>query len=241
MRIPVLYIPGTAIKKFLHIEKMYSFPKKIITIGCDCHPAYSLQSLYIRTESLPFDWLNVAPAKSIGYVADNIRTNFEFFLKDLRRNDEGHIVSSYYPFAEFIHEKQLIERPEDVARFKRRVTRFLDLIQTKDINYLHNTPAAMFSSPDEVNQYIESIKSFLPLLKKNDSLHIYIRFDENLEENKEIIDSFIEQAAALGVSLTNYNRKFSKYGLWGNPAEYKKLYENLKLPIKFKKWIFYFK
>ena len=81
MRIPLIYIPKTRYKKFLHIEKRYNSDKLIIPLGCDCHPAFMLDSLHLRTTSLPFDWLNIDPIRTFEYVTENINDSFENFLK----------------------------------------------------------------------------------------------------------------------------------------------------------------
>ena len=105
MKIPLIYIPKMRFKKFLNIEKNYKSPSQIIPIGCDCHPAYVLDKLNIRKFSLPFDWLCIDPIRCLWYVADNIESNFEHFIKNLYRNENGYIVSEKYSFAEFMHEK----------------------------------------------------------------------------------------------------------------------------------------
>ena len=124
VKIPIFYNPATGRKKYLWAEKRYKYQKTIIPLGCDCHPAYTLQSLNIRKQSLPFDWLNTNPVKGLAYVIDNIEKGFKGFLSELERNEEGHIISTEYPFAEFMHEKKLIENQADRQKFKRRIERF---------------------------------------------------------------------------------------------------------------------
>ncbi|TRW25090.1 hypothetical protein FMM05_07180 [Flavobacterium zepuense] len=238
MRIPLLYIPKTGIKKFLYIDKQYNASRLILPIGCDCHPAYCLQKLHIRQHSFPFDWLNITPVKTISYVLENINTNFIFFLENLAPNDAGNIVSATYPFAEFIHEKDLDTNPKTQQKFVRRQKRFLEVLANEPVDLLLNIPASEIQSQQDVDYFHQSVTDLAAAIKSNDRICIYIRYDENLNENAVLTNTFTTQLLKLPkVTITQYCRSFSHYGIWGNPNKYPQILASLgiKLQKKFPK------
>lgn len=55
----------------------------LVPIGCDCHPAYVLQTLHLRHAAYPFDWLDTSSEAALQYVEDNLRSRFAWFLHGL--------------------------------------------------------------------------------------------------------------------------------------------------------------
>ena len=55
-------------KYVLKVSRQFKPTKAIIPIGCDCHPAYMLDKVKIRKESLPFDWLDTEPLLALQYA-----------------------------------------------------------------------------------------------------------------------------------------------------------------------------
>lgn len=172
-------MPKSRFKKFLFIEKNYSCRKEIIPIGCDCHPTYTLQKLYIRTKSLPFDWLNTNSIKGLEFVSENFKNDFIDFLRNLYINDRGHIVSEKYPYAEFMHEKNIIKQKSERDKFIRRIGRIKRLLNN-EIYFLYNLTSSSLNSQKEVDSFYKSVIKFTNLLKNNQVLCIYIRYDESL-------------------------------------------------------------
>ena len=233
MRIPLLYIPKTGIKKFLYIDKQYSASRLILPIGCDCHPAYCLQKLHIRQHSFPFDWLNTAPIKALSYVLDNINTNFSFFLEGLHPNKEGNIVSATYPFAEFIHEKDLDVNPTAQQKFIRRQKRFLDALANEPVDLLFNIPASEIKDQEDVDYFCQSVRDLANAIKNSDRICIYIRYDENINENAVLAEALLKQLSQLNkITITEYCRSLSQYGLWGNPNKYPQLLTSLGITLQ---------
>jgi len=231
MKIPILYIPKTKYKKFLHIEKSYYCEKKIIPIGCDCHPAYTLQKLNIRKLSLPFDWLNTDPIKGLKFVYENLENNFIYFIEDLKVNSRNHIVSKKYPYAEFMHEKNLIKNKSDRIKFERRINR-LKLLLKNDTFFLFNITSESLKSEKNVSDFYNSVLIFKNKMKKNQTLCIYIRYDENLNENEPFCNTLFEKLNNLkNINITKYIRNKSKEGIWGNKKYYPKLYKSLGIKI----------
>ncbi|MBK7240512.1 MAG: hypothetical protein IPI00_10090 [Flavobacteriales bacterium] len=109
----------------------------MIPLGCDCHPAYALQKLNIRNKSLPFDWLNTDSIRGLEFVSENLKNDFIDFLSDLYINSRGHIVSEKYPYAEFMHEKNLIVLKSDKDKFLRRIDRLKSLLNN-EIYFIYN-------------------------------------------------------------------------------------------------------
>lgn len=231
MKIPIFYIPKTRFKKFLFVENRYKCKKEIIPIGCDCHPAYTLQKLNIRKQSLPFDWLNTSPIKGIKFVSDNIETNFINFFNNLYKNPRGHIVSEKYPYAEFIHEKDLIMNKSDRDKFIRRIKRFQELLK-KETYYLYNVTSNSLESEKHVLEFYNSVLGFMAHLKNNQTLFIYIRYDENLKENDFYCNMLTKLLTKVqNVKIVNYIREKSKEGIWGNEKHYPALYKSLGIKI----------
>jgi hypothetical protein len=231
MRIPILYIPKTRFKKILHIEKKYKSLKTIIPIGNDCHPAYTLQTLFLRKNSLPFDWLNINPINSIKYIDFNIRNQFKDFLVEPEKNERGYFVSKKYPDAEFMHEKEL-DTKESIEKFNRRISRLIKIVQTEKVIYLHNLPVNSIKSEDDIKEYVQSVKCFLTNLTLNSTLHIYLRYDENNEENSCLINKLIVELNKLPIYYCKYVRRLKDFGIWGNKEKYPNLIKSLKIDIK---------
>ena len=75
-----------------------------ISLGPDCLAAANLNMLGLRKISLPFDWLLTKnDIAGIDYVIKNIDTNFQYFLRKLKKNSEGHYFSENFPETVFPH------------------------------------------------------------------------------------------------------------------------------------------
>lgn len=230
MKIPLIILPK--FKKLLIIEKKYNSQNLIIPVGSDCHPAHSLQKLNIRTESFPFDWLNTNPLLGLTFVEHNIRNNFKYFISDLAVNEKGQIVSKTYPYAEFVHEKDLIDNRITAIKIKKRITRFMDSYNSRNCIFLYNIPSTCLEDIKSLKAFLHSVISFANFIKKNDKLAIYIRYDESCDENKLHCDELYNELHLLkNVSITKYIRKLEKYGIWGDEKGYPKLFANLGLNI----------
>lgn len=232
MRIPLLYIPKTRIRKVLYIEKRYRYERAIVPLGSDCHPAYTLQKLNLRESSFPFDWLNTESIRGLLFVRQNIENRFKYFIHNMRKNDFGNLVSEKYPYSEFIHEKNIDGNAADIDRFKRRITRFLRLLE-RDVSFLYNVTGSSFTTEKAVDFFYGSVVDFLSVMKKNDKLHMYIRYDEDCRENEIQCNRLIEKIGNLDqVVIVRYLRSKSQYGTWGNENKYLALYDELGIKLK---------
>ena len=237
MKIPVYYIPKTRFKKFLYIEKRYISDEPIIPLGCNCHPAYMLKQLHIRTRSFPFDWLSVHPRKGLSYVCKNIEANFSFFLSDLQKNKEGHVYSGKYPYALFYHEKNLIDNPDDRDKLNRRVKRFLEFLNCRTACFLYMTTSRVLSDQTSVEAVYDSIVRFTRLMKDRDKLYIYISHEETPDANAMFVDSLMQKVQHLDrVYITKYLLQKNQYGLWGDESKYPDVFNRLALPIRKAAW-----
>ncbi|NMH27041.1 DUF1796 family putative cysteine peptidase [Flavobacterium silvaticum] len=232
MKIPLYYDPRIRYWRFLYIEKKYQSNVEIVPIGCDCHPAYMLQSLRIRNKSLPFDWLNTEPKFALEYVSENLLHKFEKYLANLTRNQNGNVISANYPYAEFIHEPHLPEDQIAQERMSRRAKRFLDVTKSNPVAFLHMIPADAFQDKESLDRYISSITGFIQNLEPRQALYVYIRFDENDRENDEVISILEQKLLEYNVRSCRYVRNLSDFGLWGNPAQYVSLFKKLRIKIK---------
>lgn len=231
MKIPIYYIPKTRFKKFLFVEKKYNCRTEIVPVGCDCHPAYTLQKLNIRKKSLPFDWLNTESIKGLEFVSENLKNNFKYFLSNLYINKRGHIVSKKYPYSEFIHEKKLIEQKSNKEKFLRRIDRLKQLLNN-EIYFLHNITSNSLQSEKNVDDFYQSVIEFKSQLKNNQILCIYIRYDESLNENENYCKKLITLLSNFrNIKISNYVREKKKEGIWGNEKYYPALYKSLGIKI----------
>ena len=231
MRIPIIYIPKTRFKKFLYIEKRFKCNKLIVPLGCDCHPAYMLNSLYLRNNSLPFDWLNINPIRTFEYVTENINDRFENFLKNPKHNERGYFIAKNYSYSEFMHEKDLNNK-ETINKFKRRIERFLNLIKTEQIYFIHNFPVNSILKESDIYQYINSIKLFQSIISPNSKIHIYLRYDENLFENELLSEKLYNELQNSNVKTHKYVRGLKDNGIWGLKSCYYSLLSNLGIKLK---------
>lgn len=231
MRIPVLYIPKTKTKKFLYIEKNYKCLRTIIPIGNDCHPAYTLQTLFLRNSSLPFDWLNIDPINSLDYVNKNLQNLFIDFLVKPYKNERGYFVSTKFPDTEFMHENELNTK-KTIEKFNRRIFRLLQIVKSEKVIYLHNFPVNSIKSEIQINEYIQNLKNFLNNITLDSTLHVYLRFDEHEKENNDLVNKLIVELDKLQVCYCKYVRELNSFGVWGDKRKYPKLYKSLKIDIK---------
>ncbi len=231
MKIPILYIPKTRFKKFLVIEKRYKSKKLIIPLGCDCHPAYMLNSLSLRTNSLPFDWLNIDPIRTFEYVSKNIGEGFESFIKDPRTNDRGYFIASNYPYSEFMHEKDLSSQ-ETINKFKRRTDRFITLIKSGKIQFIHNIPVTSIRDDKDIAHYINSIKSFQSQISFDSTIHIYLRYNESLQENELLSGRLYHELKNMNIFTSKYVRGLKDNGIWGLKSQYYPLLKGLGVQIR---------
>ncbi|WP_414846011.1 DUF1796 family putative cysteine peptidase [Chryseobacterium sp. IT-36CA2] len=231
MKIPLFYIPKTRYKYFLEIKKKYKSEKYIIPIGKDCHAAHSLDILNIRNQSLPYDWVRLKSMSGLRTVSQNIQEHFKFFLSDLKRNEEGNTYAEKYPEAEFTHARAVIDDPKLRNTFEKRCQRILDIISHQPVAFLHIIEITKFNLID-AKLFCSMAKDFTKVLKQEDSLHIYMRFDEEIE-NKEVCNFLLNEISKIPqVYITTYIREKTKHGIWGNENEYPKLYESLNLKIQ---------
>jgi len=150
----------------------------------------------------------------------------------MKANEFGHLVSEKYPYSEFIHEKNIDRNAGDRDRFKRRITRFLRFLG-KDVSFLYNVTGASFTTDKVVDFFYGSVVDFLHVMKKNDKLHIYIRYNEDCTENESQCNRLIEKIGNLDqVVIARYLRSMSQYGTWGNENKYLALYDELGIKLK---------
>lgn len=216
------------IKKYISIYKRYTYTKIIIPIGCDCHPAHSLQDLGLRKFSLPLDWLNIDPRQSLNYFLKNYNENFYNFYKNPIINKNGHYISSAYPEAEFIHEKRLDTR-ETQSKIDRRISRLLETISSNNVIFVNCLPLESIRSNNDIITIIRDINNFK---KHFVHLHIYLRYDDDSTLRNPLHKELQEQLNLLNVNHTLYYRNQKVNGMWGNPKENARLMKDMGIPIK---------
>jgi hypothetical protein len=216
----------------LIISKRYTLAKKIIPIGCDCHPAHMLKTLNLRKDSLPFDWLDTKPLYGLTYVFENIKNNFKFFLSDLKKNDDSKVYASTYKHATFYHYNDLITNKEFQLKLEERSAKFLTFIKEKPCYFLNTITSESLHNEEAMDFFLKSIVDFSSVLKPKDVLIIYIRYDENFEENNKFCNKLILRVKDIkNVTIIQYLRKKEKFGIWGDETEYISLIKRMGIKL----------
>jgi len=228
-----MVIPVPFFNKNLFIEKRFYYRNPIVSLGCDCHPAFMLDTLHLRKRSLPFDWLRTAPTKGLDFVTANFRDNFKDFLTNLSVNPDGHIVSEAFPYSEFYHDTELITDPDDRERYRRRIKRLLVLKAEKKIDYLYVLSLSDLIQGKTAEVFLGSIKAFLNEIKDIDTLHIYFRWESPRPEELIVFNYFTENTKPFpNVVICLYLRDMRTYGIWGNQEKYGELLSDLKISVR---------
>jgi hypothetical protein len=217
----------------LKIKKQYKPVKALLPIGCDCHPAYMLSKLELRKESLPFDWLDTKPHLALNFAFETIQSEYHFFLSDLDKNEQGKVFSKKHPEALFYHFNDLIENKDFQNKIKERTQRFLKLHKNKACYFLHTLTSQAIEEESDLLFVIESIDKFSSILKPNDELLIYLRFDESLTENShhaQLLEKAIQSYSQ--VNIISYVRQKEAFGIWGDETQYKKLINEIGIETK---------
>jgi hypothetical protein len=217
----------------IKINKRNKPVKEVLPIGCDCHPAYMLSKVELRKESLPFDWLDTKPTLALNFVFETIQTEFDFFLKDLQKNEEGKVFSNNHPEALFYHFDDLIENKDFQKKIEERTQRFLKLYKNKACYFLHTLTSQAIETESDLQFVIQSIAKFSSILKTNDELLIYLRFDESLSENShhaKLLEKEIQLYSQ--IKMISYVRQKDVFGIWGDESNYKKLVNQIGIRTK---------
>lgn len=217
----------------LKIKKQYKSVKAVLPIGCDCHPAYMLSKLELRKESLPFDWLDTKSHLALNFAFETIQSEFQFFLSDLDKNEQGKVFSQKHPEALFYHFDDLIENQDFQKKIKERSQRFLKLYKNKACYFSHTLTSQAIEEESDLQFVIQSITKFSSILKPNDELLIYLRFDESLTENShhaQLLEKAIQSFPK--VKMISYVRQKKEFGIWGDETYYKKLVNDIGIQTK---------
>lgn len=214
------------------IEKRYKTFHPIISVGSDCHPAHILDYLKLRKKSYPFDWVYTIAYTGIEYVNDNIKTEFKKFVDKIVLNKWGEVASAWYENSAFFHFEDLLENKELQFKLYNRGKRFLKIFNRRKCKLLHCLTFEGLTCKDEADRFIKSVYEFHTLSTQKHDLHIYIRFDESIEENKEFCDYTEKKLNTIpNTYAVKYVRHFKEYGVWGNENEYLDLLKSLGIKI----------
>lgn len=218
---------------YLVIDKSFISTKSIISLGCDCHPAYVLDALYIRNHSFPFDWLSTTPSMGIHYVNKNIQEGFKYFLDNLAKNERGRVFSSNYVDSEFYHYHDLIENQDTQKTLSRRAQRFIDYYSKKECLFLFNITSEGLSTSKDVSIFVDSVYHFHELSDGKHRLLIYIRYDESFEENETNCEAVIKDLAdSTYTRVVRYVQHKSHFGKWGDKSKYPALLRSLGIELR---------
>jgi hypothetical protein len=232
MRIPFkIAIPVFKTKNYkiaIAFRKRFKTSENIISLGSACHPAYLLDAMGFRKMSMPFDWQLTHPINGLEYVCDNIKTNFRFFMDDLKLNTENQVYASRNPFAVFFHYPDVISNPATKVTFTKRCARFADFTKNNRCTFLYSATSSAINSDAAANQLLQSVNEFKQLMKPADRLLIYVNFTESFSENSQYCEQFINAASAIeNVKAAKFLLQHSIYGQWGYENNYASLLKQL--------------
>jgi len=208
---------------------------KYYSIGCDCHPAYVLTYLKLRHKAGPFDHIDTKSIESAEYFLKLTNSSFLNFLDDLLINNNGKVISKHYPQTEFCHDNDLITNKESKHKYERRINRFMDDYKHSKCVFLLNIKYDTIKNKNDVIKLIGDIDNILNehyFIKNDHILYLYLRYDENLDENKILCDLFINEIStkfkySKNFVFKKYCRYKNKFGIWGNPLEYSNIFSDL--------------
>jgi hypothetical protein len=207
---------------------------KYYSIGCDCHPSHVLEYLKLKHYAGPFDYIYIRSIYTPEYFFNLINSSFINFKNDLSINENGKVSSKHYPQTEFTHDSDLITSVKINRKYERRIKRFMNDYKNLKCVFLLNINYDSICNENEVTKLIDDIKNIINedcFVKKNHILYIYLRYDENFDQNKKLCECFIEQLSKLkqtkNLIFKKYCRHKSQYGIWGNPLEYSVIFSDL--------------
>ncbi len=217
----------------LKIEKKYKCSYPIISLGCDCHPAHLLQALNIRNTSLPFDWLNTKSSAGIDYVSNNIKNDFEFWLKNLKINSRNYVVSSNFEYAEFMHYENLINNNSMINILTKRAKKFMHYFSNVNCLFLYNLKSDGIKTDNDVNFFLNSIKEFTALSGRGHILMIYISHDEDVIENEQYVE-YVEKElrTSTKIRVARFVLRKNEFGIWGDESKYADLLRSLGVKLR---------
>ena len=198
----------------------------IVSLGCNCHPAYWLEKMGIRAQSMPFDWLLTRPHLGMQFVVEMIQTEFRGFTQGIYVNHRSHPVSALNPATEFFHHHDLLDPVKadtERERLNRRAARLLDKIKSSEqINFVYCYPLDEKSNKTELisQTYADAIK--LKELIPHARLAIYFLSDDGDFKISSTV------SAPPGINISNYTRDKSINPTWGGPPEFLQSIENFR-------------
>ena len=211
----------------LAVERRYDLNRPVVSLGCDCHAAWVLRRVHLRTASLPFDWVSTHAPRAVRYVVDNLNDGFAGFLADLRKNDRGHVVAGRYPGSEFMHAPDLIENPATRATLRRRADRFVELVRRERCTFLLSLSVRTFRSREDVAALVDAVHDLHAATGGRHRLLAYLRHEESEAENEPLRDS-LEAGLRFAPQTTvvRYVLGRAEHGNFGNEADYPALLES---------------
>ena len=98
---------------------------------------------------------------------------------------------------------------------------------------MHTVTSQAIKEQSDLQFVIQSIDKFSSILKPNDELLIYLRFDESLTENShhaQLLEKSIQSYPQ--VKMITYVRQKNVFGIWGDETQYKKLINEIGIQTK---------
>lgn len=151
-----------------------------IPIGQHCHPAHVLQHLNKRTQAFPFDWLNIGSKQPLKYVMDNLSNEFQYFMKDLRKNKDNHVFAKKYPNTIFLHHGKILKDKSIIMKFQKRINNLLQILKHSKDKVILFHGVTIENVTESYMKLIHDFETFLltKYPKTNIKIWLYVIYNE---------------------------------------------------------------
>lgn len=216
----------------------------VCSLGANCSVAHQLRKRFMRSVSLPFDWLLINDSQTVAYLADAFRNRFaDFMLMDnlveLKPGDPLYVEvpnSSHVPYYDkrsgyrFLHlfdgviEASPRYYQDAYAVMRRRIDRLYQLLSRGDALLILATEVKI--RDDHLMALYESLSEVFP------QTHISIRLMQFASESSQEGDAPVQ--ICNNVERFDYARKMNYYDFFQTNWEWHFL-DDVQVPYSVKK------
>ncbi len=154
----------------------------LISLGCNCHPAWWLRKLQLRTKLLPFDWLFSKPHEGLAYALKVQANDFADCFEDVVLNAGVRPYSTHYPEVELFHHHDLVAddpklRAAEKGKLVSRARAFRDVIRNERVALIYCYDLRThLPFPADLEAFRQSVDIALQTWPSA-ALHVYFMFD----------------------------------------------------------------
>lgn len=143
------------------------------------------------------------------------------------------MVSRRFEDAEFFHYHELIHSKDIQNTLSRRAKGFIEHINRNRCYFLFNITSEGLKDASSASLFVISVNEFHRVVKGKHILLIYIRYDENLQENDSncrLVEERLKNVP--NTRVIKYVRQKSAFGIWGDQTQYTNLLDSLGIKLR---------